>query len=385
MLRGLYLANHNMADVNSGVTKKIRAQISAFENLGCLMEEGMLFQDSTVDKIVRRMPVLSSYFDRESLGLAKSLLEADGLDFVYLRHGICDRYSIELLRYLHGNGVCTVIEFPTYPYDRNSSGLKWKLQLAKDKRWRLKMAPYVAFGTDYSGFEEIYGIPCMKLSNGIAASRYTPRAEAPDPDRLITFIGVALVTYWNGYDRLIRAMYQRKQSGAAGPRLRFNVVGDGEEMPNLRKLVEELGMEDEVVFHGFLSGDALERVYEASDIGVGSLSPSRKYKGHMMSSLKTKEYAAVGLPFIKGDVDAAFDLGNCDFAFDVSDDEKPIDLAAIIGWYQGLVAKEPAGELAHRIHSYSETYLSWEAQLAPVLDRVREYVACGQECLHEQV
>lgn len=384
MLRGLYLANHNMQDASSGVTKKIAAQIAAFESLGCSMANGAIFDDSALDKAVRRLPLVPNYYDRASLALAKSLVEGEGLDFVYMRHGTCDAHTLDLLDYLHGNGVCTVVEFPTFPYDRNATGLKWHLDLAKDRRSREKMSRYVDFGVDYSGYKDIFGIPCMSISNGIAARSYRPRAAVPDPDTSIAFIGVALVTYWNGYDRLIRAMHAYRESGGAEVALSFHIVGDGDELPNLRKLVTEFGMEDAVHFHGFLSGDDLEAVYEESDIGIGSLSPSRKYKGHIMSSLKTKEYVAKGLPFIKGDVDPAFDSEEADFAFDVTDDETDIDLGAIVDWYRGLVARDPRGSLAKRIHEYSERNLTWEADLSPVVEEIGKRVAEKQENHIEQ-
>ncbi len=379
MLNGLYLANHDMTDVSSGVTKKIRAQLSAFENLGCSMTEGIIFSDSAVDKAIRRMPLLPSFYDCESSRLVRNLVNNGGLDFVYMRHGVCCAHTIGLLRYLSKHGVLSVIEFPTFPYDRNSAGLKWELQLAKDRCSRRKMASYVSFGTNYSDRDEIFQIPCIKLSNGVDAKSCVPRKTLPNPVEGIAFIGVALVTYWNGYDRLIRAMREYRDSHRMGPKLLFNIVGDGDELPSLRKLVSELEMEQEVVFHGFLSGEALERVYEESDIGVGSLAPSRKYKEHVMSSLKTKEYAAKGIPFIKGDRDQIFDSAGVDFVFDVTDDDQAIDLPGIIDWYKGLVGREPGCKLAERIHGFSEQRLTWEAQLKPVVDRIAMCIDAGRE------
>jgi glycosyltransferase involved in cell wall biosynthesis len=48
-------------------------------------------------------------------------------------------------------------------------------------------------------------------------------------------------------------------------------VGNGKEIPNLKKLVDNLHLSKQVIFHGFKTGDELDSLFNSCHIAVGSL------------------------------------------------------------------------------------------------------------------
>lgn len=369
-MKGIYITSQDMKDRASGVNKKIDMQIAAFNKMGIELEIPDLSVQGNLDKVVRRLPFIRSGFEIKLNALIKSVDKWDKVDFVYIRHPMVSIQFLSMVKRIKQKGICVIYEFPTFPYDKNSDKLSARLSLVKDKFSRGRLHKWVDKGVNFSGFNEIFQIPCFSIANGIDIDRISPRNIKNNDSKAIRFIGVALLTKWNGYDRLINAIH--KYSTACDEVIEFHIVGKGDIFDELQNLVKKLHLEERVVLHGPLYGKDLDSLYDICDIGVGTLNPSRKYKNHIMSSLKTKEYAAKGMPFIKGDIDAVFDKKHPDFVFDVSDDESELDLKAIIDWYRALEDKYSKDGLVKEIRNFASEELTWEKQLRPVATYIEE-------------
>jgi len=123
----------------------------------------------------------------------------------------------------------------------------------------------------------------------------------------LNLIGVAQLANWHGYDRVIRAIAELKHKHNAT--VNFTVVGEGTETSALRLLTNELGIKNQVVFTGDVIGVELDRLFEASNIGVASLGLFRKNLD-LASDLKTREYVSRGLIVIAAGKDLDFPAGN---------------------------------------------------------------------------
>lgn len=369
-MRGLYITSQDMSDVNSGVNKKIRMQIEALGNLGMEVEIPDLAFKKQIDKLIRRLPFVKCEFEKKLYELIKNRECMNNIDFAYIRHPMVSMQLLHLIKRLKDSGIYIVYEFPTFPYDKNSNKLSAKVSLVKDKLSRNKLCRYVDVGVNYSGYHDIFSIPCITISNGIDINSIKSHQKTKQCN-IINFIGVALLAKWNGYDRLIRAIGKYNNENHQN-KVQFHIVGNGDIFDELKKQVNDKGVNDSVFLHGFMSGKELDDLYNQCDIGVGTLNPSRKYKNHIMSSLKTKEYTAKGVPFIKGDIDEVFDKNNLDFIFNVSDDESPIDLDEIIVWYETLIKTYGHDELVKKMREFASEELSWEKQLSPVVENIRE-------------
>ncbi len=118
--------------------------------------------------------------------------------------------------------------------------------------------------------------------------------------RAASVIGyVGTLGYQDGVDYLLRAL--AVLVGELGARdVRCFVMGDGEALPSLRRHASELGLDDVVVFTGWLDDDDLRRHLSTIDIGVVP-DPSNPYNDRS-TMIKVAEYMAVGKPIV------AFDL-----------------------------------------------------------------------------
>ena len=80
---------------------------------------------------------------------------------------------------------------------------------------------------------------------------------------------------WNGYDRAVEGLgiYYKGQPKRV---IHLTFVGPLTNSPELKKHVEELGLEDKVTFTGALSGSALDAQYANADIALGALGNHRR-------------------------------------------------------------------------------------------------------------
>lgn len=114
----------------------------------------------------------------------------------------------------------------------------------------------------------------------------SPRAVAHRPFRLL-FVG--RIDLQKNVPLLLRSL--RRYLDRATRPVHLDIAGDGEDMAIVRRLVVDLGLEDVVTLKGFVTGEALEQLYEASDALV--LTSTRETFGQVMLEAMTK-----GLPVI---------------------------------------------------------------------------------------
>jgi glycosyltransferase involved in cell wall biosynthesis len=83
------------------------------------------------------------------------------------------------------------------------------------------------------------------------------------------------------------------------PQVEFHIYGDGHDKPKIVRLVEELGLQDQVQLKGVLTLREIYDVLSQADIGVV---PKRKDAfGNEAFSTKILEFMAVGLPVVASD------------------------------------------------------------------------------------
>jgi hypothetical protein len=122
-----------------------------------------------------------------------------------------------------------------------------------------------------------------------------------------------------------------------------------------------------IINHGTLRGDALEAVFRDSMLAVSSLTMFRigLREGCV---LKTREYAARGLPFVYGydDVDLTRDLPFCMY---VGSTESPIAIEELIRFASGL--REMAG-VSEDMRAWAESHVDWRVKMRTYYDFARE-------------
>jgi glycosyltransferase involved in cell wall biosynthesis len=124
------------------------------------------------------------------------------------------------------------------------------------------------------------------------------RRVDPDPSlkrgRKLAVGYVGIIGNQDGVDHLVRAVSSLVKGGQTD--FQTVIVGDGPELPEIRRLAEELGVGDHVTFTGYLSGEDLLRTLSTFDIGVIP-DPMNEYNDKI-SMNKVFEYTTLGLPIV---------------------------------------------------------------------------------------
>lgn len=90
--------------------------------------------------------------------------------------------------------------------------------------------------------------------------------------------------------------------------MKFTIIGgsDDSTLDELCQLVKKLQLDEYVSFAGNVLYEQLDGYFQTADIGIGSLGHHRSGITSL-ASLKNREYAARGIPFIYSEFDADFD------------------------------------------------------------------------------
>lgn len=183
---------------------------------------------------------------------------------------------------------------------------------------------------------------------------------APVLDKEVHILGLANLAYWHGFDRIITGMARY-----TGPyKIVFHLAGGtgNEEIEKLRNLASNLGVLDNVVFHEPLFGEKLAEVFDICHVAAGALGGHRK-GFHHTSELKLREYCARGIPFFMSCNDPNFE--NFDFALRVSEDDSPIDIAAICEFTKKVYLEKNHPEL---MHNFAKENIDWKILLKRLFD-----------------
>ena len=192
--------------------------------------------------------------------------------------------------------------------------------------------------------------PHLTLGNGIDVNAVPVKASFSFSDSQVHLLCVANVMKWHGIDRLIRGMKEFK-----GPeKIYLHVVGMGEELPAIKRMVENFAMNDAVRFYGPLHGKDLDDVFNRCDIAVGSLGIHR-IGLHEAATLKAREYCARGIPFIYGisDVDFPSDFP---YILPIPADETPVNMAEVIRFARRVYSDQ---SFPGKMREYAKESLDW--------------------------
>jgi len=201
------------------------------------------------------------------------------------------------------------------------------------------------------------------ISNGIRLEDIKIKRE--NKNIFINLISIAVVGRWHGYDRIIRGLHEYYKNNPA-KEVYYHCVGEGPELENLKNLVKELKLEKYVIFHGTKMGEELDKIVDEANIAFGSLGLHRIGRGN---PLKSREYCARGIPFVKSFLDPDFPC-SFPFALNIPNDDTPVDIDNVVNWYEDLSKKHPDYSLEMR--KYAEENLSWDAKMKPVIEKIKE-------------
>jgi glycosyltransferase involved in cell wall biosynthesis len=286
---------------------------------------------------------------------AYEVAKKENYDSVFIRYSLAERGLIRMFKKLKEDGVKIFIEIPSYPYDLEYENKQWykKLGLYLDRIYRKKLKDYVdIIFSPGPQQEKIFGVKAVSFNNGVNTEDIEERKYSGRKDGVFRFIGVANLNAWHGYDRVIRGIadYYEKKNEID---FLFNIVGEGIELNNLKGLVEELNLQDRVVFHGFKSGKELDKVYNNSDVAISSVGLYRLGVAPRLV-LKAREACLKGIPFVAVKGDPVFDE-DFDYVYLVKDEGTPLKVEKIYNWFEDLDAEE----YLEKMNEFAKKNLDW--------------------------
>lgn len=367
----LFLVFHGFSEAN-GISKKIHYQVAGLKANGHDVDLCYYTVNEMTKHRLRMIndTVLTDYgkgalakFKKRIYynAISKYIIE-HGIQFVYVRsdHN-ANPFTIHFFNQLKRKGIKTVMEIPTYPYDQEYEGfpLQTQIELYTDKCFRKALAKQLNYIITFSDYPQIFGAPTIRISNGIDFNNIKIKENKNDTSKEIHFIGVAEVHYWHGYDRMIAGMgeyYLHSHS----EKVYFHVVGGicSEDRNAFQTIVNKYNIEKYIIFHGQKSGKELDDLFERCDMAIGSLA---RHRSHIdkIKTLKNREYAARGIPFIYSETDDDFEA--MPYILKVPADESSIDIYSLLTFYKQLSyeAKEIRNSIRH---------LTWKNQMKKVLE-----------------
>lgn len=383
----LFLVYHGFSDY-SGISKKIHYQVKglrennhdvrlcyygfAENGHSCRYIDGQVIKDYGKGK-------WAGLRQRIDYNCIYDYCIREKIEFVYARcFQNANPWLICFFKKLKQAGIHAVTEIPTYPYDAEFVGFSrmTRLNLKVDQIFRHRLYSQQDAVVTFSDAEEIFGQRTIRISNGvdfdsIPLHNYQPSDSQPSALHLI---GVAEVHYWHGFDRLIAGLGEYYRTSALSPRpsdfkdIFFHIVGgvgpsemyDSMHAPGFHELMEKYQIRDKVIFHGQLFGDALTDVFNQCHFAIGSLARHRSGITNI-KTLKNREYATRGIPFIYSEQDTDFD--HHPYVLKAPADESPINIQQIIDFVN-----------AHQFNPMSirqsVEHLSWKTQMQLVVDAI---------------
>lgn len=325
----------NLEKLN-GVSKKILNHYKVFSKSynASMISYGpnclYYFHDDTIEtislgKINRRLKL---YF------FIKTNLVYKNYNHIYIRYHLCDFLFLNVLRLLSKNNSKIVIEIPTYPYKHEL--LKWEKGIVRylvDLTSNIFLKLYVGRILTYSNDTSIFGIKTINTINGIIYEAVDVVQKRVNSEAEINLISVSLTMRCHGYDRLIEGLNDYYGKGG-NMNVLYHLVGEGEEIKKYKSLVNQYRLEKHVKFYGFKNGQELDEIYDKADIAINSLGIHR-IGLKTESTIKSKEYAAKGLPMVSSyEIDAFSSEDNKKYVLKISADESAVNIEEVIQFYK---------------------------------------------------
>ena len=345
----LFLVYHGFSEV-SGISKKIHYQVKGLRENGyevhlcyydfdknghrCRFVDGNVIKDYGTG-------MLAGLRQRIDLDCVYEYCKDNGIEFVYARcFQNASPFLINFFKKLKSLGIRTVTEIPTYPYDQEFTTFsrQERLGLKIDQMFRNKLYRQMSAVVTFSDAERIFGQRTIRISNGVDFDSI-PLHQFKPVDDAIHLIGVAEVHLWHGYDRLIAGMGEYYKKAQSPKRIIFHIVGGvdpydlyGEgDYKGIQTRIDEYGLKDKVVFHGQLFGEELDNIFNQSCFAIGSLARHRSGITHI-KTLKNREYATRGIPFIYSEIDSDFE--DKPYIIKALPDESPVDILQIVDFIE---------------------------------------------------
>jgi len=329
---------------NSGAAKKIKDQISCWNNFGVsttlyLVTDGqskaqwanfpnveLFVSESNIYRPIHTMRIFQK-------------ISSMGYDVVYLRDG----FPLIFTRVKKQLPIILEVQSLLYDELAKRSKLKSILLIMLDKIFLRKLAAFVFVSNEIANSKRFSKVTQKRkfivIGNGISLRQH-PILQLPNELSKPGFFFIGQDHQpWHGVDRILKLAELLQEFD-------FHLVGVTNKNESTAK---------NVIFYGPLSEDEYLPIAESCIVGLGTL--NLEYKSmHEASSLKTREYLALGLPIIIRHTDTDF-INNEEFILRLPQNDR--DIVSFIDQirdfaYAWKLARVPRSRIGHLESSVKE-------------------------------
>jgi|GEM_PF-6782370 len=257
---------------------------------------------------------------------------------------------------------CDVIyEIPTYPLDKYNSLLVNMAQSLEMFVFNHCLKKYISLIPIMLQNDAKPDKKMVVISNAMDYERFADiNEEKPSFDKEFRVIILAHILDWHGYDRFVESL--KKYDGDI--KIVVDIYSDfNEDTKKLKKLAESYNLTD-VHFKGQVQLDDILSDIQKYHVAIGSLGYHRR-NGKYDTSIKNKEYCAMGLPFVCSAVDIAFPEG-FKYIYYVPANDESFDINGIINWYREINKKDYKTDM----RKYASEELTYEKQYKSVFSKL---------------
>lgn len=373
----LLLSNHKMKkllSVNLWYEKygnKTRAQLKSFRKAGFITHVATVISnndhkevvvinisDNTSSNSIKDNTNSEKFIFRYSSNNYRDLFKElfsfcinEKYDFIYLRRLMSKLlYAAPLFKNL-SKTVPIVYEIPTYPLDTGNGFLystRDKIEMLVYKMYnkyiRLTLANLIDDKINLPANWQIF-------HNALDIDNYKelPYPELSDTIKLII---VANISEYHRYDRILDSI--KNYDGEY--KVCLTVISpESNAYSLLKEKASALNIASNITFLDSKSMNEILDIAKDFHIGIAQLSTSEK-GSNLVNTLKSKDYCAMGLPFVSTCFDTSFEK-DFPYAYVTKSMDEEINLKEVINWYIGI---RDDYEYRHNMYNYAKNNLQYD-------------------------
>jgi glycosyltransferase involved in cell wall biosynthesis len=380
----LYFPLELKGNENSGIAKKCLGIVDAFKQqyqtdvftdaYGKIHFNGRLIKDYNSSGLKSRLYNYNDIVFGQFNKIGKELRE-NKYDVLYFRfHYFLSWGMIIFFKKIktHNPSAKIFLELPTYPF-KSEKGKS----IAERFRYSLNrfLIPYLKRYVDnivtFAQLPSIWGIPAITISNGYydpvlqQIIQKTTNQLAMVPDNEFHMAMVARFTTGHAPDIVIKSLkayYDTKPE----KNVFVHMIGYDGALGLCKTLTKEYALEDKVIYYGECKTDKIVNILSRVHVCIGTLGMSRK-NITIDSSLKSREYAFMGMPMILRTTDLDM-LPSLFFVKYFPEPESLLNIQEIMDFYEDLKKTYP--NYKEEIQQFAKHNLTWVKKMQPVFDKI---------------
>lgn len=341
----------NIEDNNiEGIPKKIKYQACALSKIKgkcelLLKEKGYIvkyfyLKGKLIEKTkLNNVEIIGSYkLDILLYKEGAKLIEKGLCDTLYIRHSLKPNFSLlNLLVKAKKAKVEIFYELPTYPYfgeqfKESNNKLKTSIRLGYELIFWPVIYVCITKLIVVVSNSKAYKLKKMHtITNGIYYGNIGIKTHIYNQETY-NIIGIGTIFKYHGYEKVLYSIKENKGK-IHNKLIQFHIVGESDEIENLKKLSINLGIDKNIIFHGKKFGKELDEIFNESDVAMGCLSLYRR-NADIDTTLKVVEYMVRGIPFVTSGIIVNKDIDNTYLS--VNNDNSPLQLSEIFNFTENM-------------------------------------------------